>query len=298
MQRLALVLLLTIIPIFLNAQSSRRWKSLRYEVLFGIGATNFLGELGGADQVGSDFYRDLEFSQTRPAVNLGLRYYVARRAAVRATFTYGVLAGDDATTNEFYRQYRNLNFKTNIFELTSVFEYMFLSERPGARYNLKGVKGIRGYNIAFYGFAGVGVLKFNPKGELNGKWYELQPLGTEGQGIIPTRDKYNLIQLVIPGGIGFKYAIDRRWSIGVEYGVRKTFTDYIDDVSRSYVEPSLLIQNGILAVELADKSSGEFPFNTSAGAQRGDPTDKDSYMFAIFNLSYKLRSGNSRLPVF
>ena len=215
MQRLALVLLLTLIPIFLNAQSSRRWRSMRYEAVFGVGATNFLGELGGADQIGTDFYRDLEFSQTRPATYIGLRYYVAERAAVRATFTYAILAGDDATTNEFFREYRNLNFKTNIYELTTVFEYMFLSERPGARYNLKGVKGVRGYNIAIYGFAGVGVLKFNPKGELNGKWHELQPLGTEGQGIIPTRDKYNLVQLVIPGGIGFKYAIDRRLSIGI-----------------------------------------------------------------------------------
>jgi hypothetical protein len=297
MHRLALVLLLTIIPVLLNAQS-RRWKSLRYEVVFAAGATNFLGELGGADQIGSDFYRDLEFSQTRPATSLGLRYYVGPRAAIKTSFTYGILAGDDATTNEFFRQYRNLNFKTNIYELTSVFEYMFLSERPGARYKLKGVKGIKGYNIAFYGFVGAGVLKFNPQGELNGKWYDLQPLGTEGQGIIESRSKYDLIQFVIPGGLGIKYAVDRRWSVGIEYGVRKTFTDYIDDVSRSYVEPSLLIANGPLAVQLADKSSGEFPFNTSGGAQRGDPNDKDSYMFALFTINYKLRSGGSHLPVF
>ncbi|MBT8194874.1 MAG: hypothetical protein HKO56_03180 [Bacteroidia bacterium] len=297
MQRLALVLLLTLIPVLLNAQS-RRWKSLRYEVVFGAGATNFLGELGGADQIGTDFYRDLEFSQTRPATSLGLRYYVGSRAAVKANFTYGILAGDDATTNEFHRQYRNLNFKTNIYELTTVFEYMFLSERPGARYKLKGVKGIRGYNIAFYGFAGVGVLKFNPQGEYNGKWYDLQPLGTEGQGIIESRKKYDLVQLVIPGGIGFKYAIDRRWSVGIEYGVRKTFTDYIDDVSRSYVEKSILDQIDPLSYYLADKSNGDFPSNTSPGAQRGDPNDKDSYLFALFTINYKLRSGGSHLPVF
>lgn len=295
MHRLALVLLLTLIPVFLTAQSSRRWKSMRYEVIFGLGASNFLGELGGADQVGTDFYRDLEFSQTRPAATLGIRYYLAPRIAIRSMFTYGILAGDDATTNEFFREYRNLNFKTNLFEFSTVFEYMFLSEyKEGARYNLRGVKGIRGYDIAFYGFAGVGVISFNPKGELDGKWYELQPLGTEGQGIIPTRDKYDLIQFIIPVGLGFKYAIDNRWSIGIEYGVRKTFTDYIDDVSRSYVD----LPEGSLAEMLADKSSGEFPFNTAPGAQRGDPTDKDSYLFAIININYKLRSGNSRLPVF
>ena len=297
MQRLALVLLLTLIPLFLTAQSNR-WRSMRYEAIFGVGASNFLGELGGADQVGTDFYRDLEISQTRPAAAVGLRYYLSNRTALRAMFTYAILTGDDATTNEFYREYRNLNFKTNIFELSTVFEYMFLAERIGARYNLKGVKGLRGYNIAFYGFAGVGVFKFNPKGELDGEWHELQPLGTEGQGVIPTREKYDLIQLNIPVGLGFKYALDRRWSIGIEYGVRKTFTDYIDDVSRSYVESTLLLQNGPLAVALADKSNGDFPQNTAPGAQRGDPTDKDSYLFAIFNINYKLRSGNSRLPVF
>lgn len=126
----------------------------------------------------------------------------------------------------------------------------------------------------------------------------LQPLGTEGQGLIASRTKYSLIGICIPVGIGFKYTIDRYWGVGLEIGLRKTFTDYIDDVSTTYFDFANYPDANDLAAVLADRSNKSDPKVTTAGQQRGDPRDKDSYMFGIFSLNYKLRTGRNNLPRF
>jgi hypothetical protein len=149
-----------------------------------------------------------------------------------------------------------------------------------------------------YVFAGIGVFHFNPKGELNKEWYELQPLGTEGQGISPARSKYKRTQLCIPIGFGGRYFFNRRWGMGFEFGIRKTFTDYIDDVSKTYYDNDAISQaNGPIAAALADPSLVETP-STNVGSQRGDPSDKDAYMFMIFSIHYKLRTGRTNFPIF
>jgi len=146
---------------------------------------------------------------------------------------------------------------------------------------------------------GISGFWFNPQGQLNGKWYNLQPLGTEGQGIIPTRKKYSRIQPAIPYGIGFKYGLDRKWSVGLEFGVRKTFTDYIDDVSTTYFDKELIReQYGDIAAQLSDPSSGEHPQWTASGQQRGDAKDKDAYMYMTINVVYKLKQNRRGLPKF
>lgn len=268
-----------------------RWKSYRNEVHIGIGASNFLGELGGANQIGTDGFRDLELLATRLAFSAGLRHRMSQRFYINTTLSYGRLSGDDALTLEFFRNYRNLNFKTNIYELTCNLEYAFIKDKSGARYRLKGVRGHKAYELSMYGFVGFGGFYFNPKGEYNGRWIELQPLKTENVD-------YNRLQFVVPVGIGIKYGIDRRWALGLQYGLRKTFTDYIDDVSTVYADPDILRENGgEIAVLMANKSNGEFPYITKVGEQRGDPTDKDSYMFAIVSINYKIRTSR-RSPTF
>jgi len=295
-----LITALITLPGFVNAQRyKQRWKAYRSEIHIGAGATNFLGELGGADQIGTDYFKDLELSQTRIAISAGLRYKLSQMFALNTHLTYGKVAGDDALTKEFFRNYRNLNFKSNIWELNSNFEFAFIREQVGHRYRLKGVRGQRGFEMSAYGFVGIGVFYFNPKGERNGEWVKLRNLNTEGQGLTSTRKKYSNIQLAIPLGIGFKYSFDRRWGIGLEYGIRKTFTDYIDDASKTYYDNNaLLIQKGALSAAMADKSDKDFPYITAPGEQRGDPRDKDSYMFAIISLNYKLRTGRSSYPMF
>ena len=141
-----------------------------------------------------------------------------------------------------------------------------------------------------YIFTGVSVFHINPKAKLNGTWYDLQPLGTEGQGIDPSQKPYSLWQFSIPIGIGFKYAFDKQWGIGLEYGIRKTFTDYIDDVSTNYYVPDA---NGPIAVGLANRTGELGPFGhkewVRPGDQRGQPLYKDSYMFLMINVNYKIK---------
>jgi len=294
------VVLLVGIPALVSAQ---RWKRQRYEFSIGAGATNFLGDLGGADQIGTHYFKDFEWTMTRFAAAIGLRYKMSEFFALNSHITYGRVAGDDKLTKEFFRNYRNLNFYSDIYELNLNFEGAFQQEQIGHRYRLKRVKGIRAYEIYSYIFAGAGVFYFDPKTKFNGKTIRLKPQHTEGQGEVATRREYSSIQFCIPIGIGFKYTIDRKWGVGLELGIRKTFTDYIDDVSTTYYDRSLLIEKygsekGNYLADVADRSNGSRPYITAPEAQRGDPRYKDSYMFAIFSVNYKLRTGRNNLPLF
>jgi hypothetical protein len=295
-----LVVLLVGIPTLVDAQ---RWKRQRYEFSFGGGVSNFLGDLGGADQIGTHYFKDLEFTLTRFAAAVGLRYKLNEFFALNSHLTYGRVTGDDKLTKEFFRNYRNLNFFSDIYELNINFEGAFQQEQIGHRYRLKRVKGIRAYEIYSYIFGGVGVFYFDPKTTFNGKTVKLKELNTEGQGLTATRKEYSTIQFCIPIGLGFKYTIDRKWGVGLEFGIRKTFTDYIDDVSTTYYDRALLVQKygsekGNYIADIADRSNGSRPQITGAGSQRGDPRYKDSYMFAIFSINYKLRTGRNNLPLF
>jgi len=299
-KKIILVILLLSFNLSIFSQRSARWKRMRYEIFYGIGATNFLGELGGANKQGTNFLSDFEFSMTRPLLSLGFRYMMLERVSTKVMLSYGWLRGDDKTTTEQYRNYRNLSFYTPLVEFAVQGEYHIIKERIGHRYNLRRVRGVKGIKLNTYLFGGIAGFWFNPKGkDQNGKWQSLQPLGTEGQTVSPVRKKYSRVQVAIPFGIGFKYGIDRKWSMGLELGIRKTFTDYIDDVSTTYYDnDAIKTANGDNAAYLADPSSGENPGWTVGGQQRGDPTDNDTYMFMILNLTYKLRTGRGGLPKF
>ncbi|NTW34189.1 MAG: hypothetical protein HGB12_16490, partial [Bacteroidetes bacterium] len=272
----------------------------RKEVLFGTGATNFFGDLGGANQIGTNGIRDFDFKAIRPAFMIGYKYRTTKETAIKFNFTYARLSGSDKYTKEPYRNNRNCNFRTPVYELSTQFEYAIIRERPSHIYNLKGISGWKYLQITSYFFAGVGVMHFNPKGEWNGQWYALQPLHTEGQGLVPTRPNYSLFQLVIPFGVGFKYALSKEWSVGLEYGIRKTFTDYIDDVSTTYFDPDALYNNyGPTSVHFGNPTNGTLDANaTGGGQQRGNVKNDDSYMFAIVSFYYKIPRGVFTLPKF
>jgi hypothetical protein len=276
----------------------RRWS--RREFVFGVGANNFLGDLGGANQVGTNGIRDFDFPSIRPDFYVGYRYRVTKESYLKTSLVYAYLYGNDNLTDEPFRNNRNCNFRTAVFELSAQYEYVIGREREGHIYNFKHVKGWRYLNIQTYFFIGAGVMYFNPKGQKDGEWYALRPLCTEGEGLVPTRKKYSQFQLIIPFGMGFKYAISTDWSVGIEYGIRKTFTDYIDDVSKTYVDPNYLMEEkGPTAVYFANPTTNSLPaFVTAPGQQRGDPTDKDSYMFGIIHFYYKIPKGRFTLPKF
>ncbi|MFH1319784.1 MAG: outer membrane beta-barrel protein [Bacteroidota bacterium] len=288
-KKIVFLLLILLIPLLSSAQ---RWKRMRYEFAFGLGASNFLGELGGADQIGTDYFRDIEISMTRPVLSVGVRYKINKWLAGKTNLTYARISGNDKLTTEESRNYRNLSFRSDIIEFSVQIEPAVIKEQAGHRYRLKGVKGRKWKMVNTYPFIGVAVFYFNPKADYQGKWHSLRPLCTEGQGFFPTRKKYSLIQISVPVGIGFKYGYNRRWGVSLEYGIRKTFTDYIDDVSTTYISEQYFYtefdeEKSNLAAALADQSDDSKPQKTAAGQQRGDPSDNDSYMFAIFSLNYK-----------
>lgn len=288
-----------LLPFLIEAQTSSRWKRMRYEIFYGLGATNFLGELGGANREGTNFVRDLEISMTRPATHIGLRYRITETVSTKLMLSYGILRGDDKLTTEVHRNYRNLAFRSPIAEFSNQFEYSIIREKQGHRYNLRRVRGLKGFRTNTYFFIGFGVIYFNPKNKYQGKWHALQPLGTEGQGLVPTRKKYSRINMAIPYGIGFKYGINRRANIGIEFGARKTFTDYIDDVSTTYFDNQMIREaRGDIAAYLADPSDKSRPNWTAAYEQRGDAKDRDAYMFLIVNLTYKLYTTKGGMPKF
>lgn len=274
---------------------------MRGELNIGLGASNFLGELGGANQVGTHFFKDFEFSQTKPAFSIGYRYKLSRTIAINPHFTYARVSGDDKLTEEFFRNYRNLSFTSPIYELNANLEFAFIKEQIGHRYRLRKVKGMRGFEIMGYGFIGAGVFHFNPKTKMTekGEWINLYDLSTEGQGLVDSRKRYSRTQFCIPFGVGFKYSINRRWGIGIEYGVRQTFTDYIDDVSRTYYDKNILLtQVGYESYVLSDRSNGVYPTISSPGSQRGDPRYTDTYMFGLLTINYKIRTGRTSYPLF
>jgi hypothetical protein len=106
----------------------------------------------------------------------GLRYKLSNYFALKGNATYGRVSGNDNLTTETFRHNRNLNFFSDIIELNVNFEAAFQQEQIGHRYRLRKLKGLRGYEIYMYGFAGVGIFYFNPKTEIDGHVYELQPL--------------------------------------------------------------------------------------------------------------------------
>lgn len=285
-------------------RQSNYWKTHRREISFGFGMSNFLGELGGRNQIGSPFVWDLELSQTRPAVHLDYRYYITRKMALRGRATYGVLAGNDNLTSEEYRQNRNLSFRSDVYEVSLAYEFHLFSEELGHVFDLRGVQGTKGSRVGLYTFIGIGGFYFDPRAQFENSWVRLKPLSTEGQGLPGGPEEYDNYSLCIPMGVGLRKALNKTLSIGVELQYTKTFTDYVDDVSTEYYDPEVLrAARGDMAAYFADPSLGvgrlyEFGLDpTAPGQQRGDPEDLDAYLFLKFQVHYKLikyKSGSKK----
>ena len=307
MRKLSILTILLLI-IVSSTQAQRKGKGRfldRCETTYGIGFTNFLGDFGGADQFGTNGLKDLEMVLTRPAVHLGFRYRKNPILSFKFNLNYGRVAGRDSLTREEFRRNRNLSFRSPIFEASIQAEVSILQlKSTKSRYKLQGVRGRSGVDINLYLFAGIGGFYYNPKALLGGRWWALQPLGTEGQGIAASRTPYKRFQACFPIGFGFRIPLeDKNWTIGFEYGMRITTTDYIDDASTTYFSPTLIADKyGPVAAALsnrADPFSSDFIKGSAyTGQQRADPTDKDSYMFGIITMTYRLKSGKSVLPKF
>ena len=282
------------------------YRRKRHEVSIGGGASNFLGELGGRDMVGSGFLWDLDFAKTSYVGQFSYMYYAMSKLAIRGNLCVSKVSGDDALTEEFFRNNRNLNFESMIIEGGLFMEVHLKHERTGNRYNLRspagrylGMKNPIG--IGIYMFTGVSGFYFNPVGQSpDGIKYKLKPLKTEGQGLPGGADPYSGISAAIPVGFGFRKAFSGNAGLKFEASYRFTFTDYIDDVSTVYYNNDALASLvSPTAAMMADPSKGGvLPWlpsltYTETGYQRGNEADNDGYMFVTLS-AYKKFNNASR----
>lgn len=279
------------------------WKKEQKEILIGGGLANFLGDLGGLNKIGTHYsYADLESSLFRPALSLGYRYRLSKKWAVRSELTGLQVAGNDKLTTEKFRHNRNLNFKSNIIELSVNAEFALSFDKHGNRYRLKNTmkRRYKSYGSYYYLTVGIGAFYFNPKEQLGSNWYNIHDYSLEGQGLPGGPRQFSRISFSIPMGIGARYSVSRKISIGIEYLFRKTFTDYIDGVSTVYYDKVQLAKaKGQIAADLADPSLGLIPGATApngdgTGAQRGDRKDKDSYFTLQVKIGYVLNNKKRR----
>lgn len=216
---------------------SQRWKLKRYEVLFGVGSTNIYGDIGGTADVNNLFgLKDIRINETRYSLYGGFRYKIQKDWAIKMNLIYGKGVSDDLKSRNENRGY---SFTTSIFEPSFQLEYSFLSEdrtMSSARlYNRRGM--VNNFTVfSAYGFAGVGGLFFNPELNLNGK--------TPVTGEITSG--YGKFTAVLPIGVGLKYALDKNWSIGFEFGRRFAFSDYIDGLSTRWSKANDTYYFGVL----------------------------------------------------
>ncbi len=270
MRRIFCSLLFVILVLAANAQRSQ----------LGImgGVTYYIGDLNPAKQ----------FYMVKPAGGIFYRYNINERMAVRGSVLYGGIKGDDAKSTDTFRLQRNLSFQSMMLEFSGVFEFNFFRYIPGSP----------DYPITPYVFAGLSLFRFNPKADLGGTSYALQPLGTEGQGTTayPDRKKYSLVNPALVFGVGLKFNVYRSLTMGLEWGMRRTFTDYLDDVSKTY--PSLAdiaAENGPAAAALSDRSVDA---GTNDGRQRGNSANKDWFSFAGLSISFTIRGKDVPCPAY
>ncbi len=253
-------------------------QSLEFGLNYGF--STYLGDLEA---------KEFTFNNSDFAIGVQGRYNFNSRITGRIAANYGRISGSDRTTGDGDLINRNLSFRSSILELSFIGEINILNF--GA--HQENSRNKKYYRWTPYVFGGVNLFRFNPQANYNNRWYDLQPLGTEGQGVpLSGKDRYSLTQIGIPLGLGVKYQLNPNIILSFEVGGRKTFTDYLDDVSGTYYNANEInIYNGALAADLAFRGDELANFNgvtPAAGTQRGDDTDDDWYLMNTFTISYKI----------
>lgn len=247
----------------------------RGELLLSAGGMNYMGDLNNQSVLG----------KVNLAASAGVRYSLNNRLAVAGGVAYGQIEGGNPDAIEL----RNLSFRSPVYELSAHVEFNFFPYGGGAT----------DWQWTPYIFGGLGAFHFNPQtsypdNEGNETWVDLQPLGTEGQNLnsYPDRVRYPLNQFCLPFGVGVKMRVTRWFSLSAEYGFRATWTDYLDDVSTTYVGSAALSAgspDGGLAAQLADRSSEvRQGYVNAPGIKRGDDSLNDWYQMFTVSASFSL----------
>jgi Domain of unknown function (DUF6089) len=272
-----------------------------YELGGALGIMNSLTDIGGRKGVGKPFLKDLNMGKFQFNGGLYLSATYKEKIALRLEGTWGKISAHDSilkdvasTTSGRYE--RNLNFRSKISEVSLIAEFhpLFIFIDWAGRDQDPP-------RLSPYLAAGIGYFSFNPQAKnRDGKYVDLQPLSTEGQGYAsyPDRLPYKLSQFNVPLGIGIRYELGSNLNFRAEILHRTTFTDYIDDVSTRYIDPTLFsTEGGLSGTDLRDAIDLSFnnrtnplgssgPFRKTPGGIRGNPKDNDAYFTFNFKLGF------------
>ncbi len=244
---------------------------------FGVGAGHYFGDLNTRANLNRPKIAATAFFRK----NLG-NYIAARVGISFAQLGYSDIYND----HNKYMSSRNLSFNSRVWELTLQGDFNFFRFMPGEPE----------YSFTPYVTFGAGVFSYDPYAYLQAEKIYLRPLGTEGQGstLYPDRKAYGTTALCIPFGGGIKYSINDRINIGFEVLHRFTNTDYLDDVSKTYVDPAAFPLNPdgsqSVAYLMSDRSYELGPRVGIPGRQRGNSRQKDQFVTAMLHLSFNLQS--------
>jgi hypothetical protein len=250
-----------------------------------VGQMNYQGDLNPTS---------FTFARAKPTVAITARQSLNRWISIKAGLAFGSIEAADRHNRNYLKQ-RNLSFYTTIKEASLSLETALLD--------------LSSTRFTPFLYGSVSIFHFNPWAyDKSGNKTFLQPLSTEGQGLagFPQQKSYKLTQLNVGFGAGARYAINDEMNFGIEFSQRKTFTDYLDDVSSIYVDYNTLLQaKGSKAVEMAYRGNevpGGAPY-PNHGEKRGTPTEMDWYYFIGVNFEMKfsriarffgdLKNGNS-----
>jgi hypothetical protein len=242
-----------------------------------IGATNYLGDIGGKEKTRRDFVADMKLSKTRWNTGIFVRYKWRQDVSLKLAFDYMRIEGDDKLSSNPGRRFRNFNFRNDVFALSQTAEWFFFTDPDlGNTYRYRN-------SFRAYVFAGIGGFYTNPKSSYQGKWVSMRDYFVEGY-------EYKSIVLGLPVGVGFYFTFDKRHRLGFEFNYMKTFTDYLDDISGNYPSDpgddytrGLALRKEELPSDVVNSNLGAY-YSHDWGEKRGDPTNKDAIVY--LNLSY------------
>ncbi|MFL5811590.1 MAG: DUF6089 family protein [Flavisolibacter sp.] len=270
--RKLLAALILCLPFSLFAQNSIVQEG---EFGIGIGAAHYFGDLNTRAHL----------NRPKIASSIFFRKNFGNYIAMRISGTFAQLGYSDIynSHNEYMRR-RNLSFNTNVWELGLQGDFNFYRFMPGDP----------DFRFTPYVTFGASIFNYDPYAYLGGQKYFLRPLGTEGQGVDSTRTPYSSMAFAIPFGVGIKYSINERINLGFEVVYRFCGTDYLDDVSKTYVDPSLFPPNPDgtpnPALLLSDRSYETGTPIGIKGRERGNSQNKDQFVTAMFYISFNLQS--------
>jgi len=244
--------------------------------------------LGGAHYFG-DLNTRAALNSPKSVLGAFFRKQFGNYVGLRVGARFAQLGYSDQYSKNAYQKARNLSFNTNIWEISAQGDFNFFKFIPDDPDHL----------FTPYVTLGIGLFTYDPYAYLGGKKEYLRPLGTEGQTLgIDGRKEYGTMAMCVPFGVGIKYNVTPKVNISFEIAQRFTTTDYLDDVSTTYIDRNLFAVNasGVPspAYYLQDRSyetlGEDNRLGSVPGRQRGWSKQKDQYVFAELGISINLTS--------